>query len=234
MINIRKSEQRGHHNFGWLDTYHTFSFGDYYDPDNMGFRSLRVINEDRVKGGTGFGSHPHRDMEIVTYVMDGALRHEDNFGHGSVIKKDYFQKMSAGTGIIHSEYNDSDTDPVHLYQIWIHPDHKGIKPNYGQVHIKRNDIENKLKLIASGNRKKDDAPIHIHQDAHLYISSLDGTAEINYKQGKNRYAWIQVTKGLVKVLGKTLEEGDGAAVSGESDLSISTDSYGEFLLFDLA
>jgi len=234
MINVRKSEERGHNNFGWLDTYHTFSFGDYYDPDNMGFRSLRVINEDQVKGGAGFGSHPHRDMEIITYVMDGALRHEDNFGHNSVIKKDYFQKMSAGTGIIHSEYNDSETETVHLYQIWILPDHKGIKPNYGQVHIKRSEIENRLMLIASSNKDVYEAPIHIHQDARLYIAKLDNSAGVSHKLENNRYAWIQVTKGSVKILGKNLEEGDGAAVSGETEINISPKSYGEFLLFDLA
>lgn len=233
MISIRKAEERGHHNFGWLDTYHTFSFGDYYDPDNMGFRVLRVINEDRVKGGTGFSDHPHKDMEIITYVMEGALRHRDNFGNSEVIKKNYFQKMSAGKGIIHSEYNDSESEEVHLYQIWLLPDHKGVKPNYNQVHINKKDIENTLKLVASGTREKDDAPIHIHQDARVYISYLNHHHSVNYTPGDDRYSWIQVTKGSVILNKKHLEQGDGAAVMKEKELDISTEETGEFLLFDL-
>lgn len=233
MIKVRKSAERGHHNFGWLDTYHTFSFGDYYDPDNMGFRSLRVINEDFVKGGSGFGEHPHRDMEIITYVMEGALRHQDNFGNSEVIKTNYFQKMSAGTGIIHSEYNESETEPVHLYQIWILPDHKGIKPNYEDVHINKKDIANQLRLVASGTKEHDDAPIHIHQDAKLFISSLDLNHSVNYSLGKDRYAWMQVTKGSVTINRQKLDNGDGAAVIKEKKLHFSTPDKGEFLLFDL-
>lgn len=233
MISVRRADERGHHNFGWLDTYHTFSFGDYYDPDNTGFRVLRVINEDRVRGGTGFGEHPHRDMEIITYVMEGSLRHSDNFGHSEVIRKNDFQKMSAGTGIIHSEYNASDTEPVHLYQIWILPDHKGVKPNYSQIHIKKKDIENNLRLVASGTREKDDAPIHIHQDTRVFIAVLGKNHSVSYTLGQERYAWVQVTRGNVNLLNKELREGDGAAVMKEKELNMTTDDSGEFLLFDM-
>lgn len=233
MISVRRADERGHHNFGWLDTYHTFSFGDYYDPDNMGFRVLRVINEDRVRGGAGFGEHPHRDMEIITYVMEGSLRHSDNFGHSEVIRKNDFQKMSAGTGIIHSEYNGSDTEPVHLYQIWILPGHKGVKPNYNQIHIKKKDIENNLRLVASGTGEKDDAPIHIHQDTKVFIAGLGKNHSVSYALGQERYAWVQVTRGNVNLFNKELYEGDGAAVMKEQELNLTTDDSGEFLLFDM-
>src|SRR5262245_9676561 len=171
MMQIRRSQDRGHANYEWLDTYHTFSFGDYYDPSFMGFRSLRVINEDRVQPGEGFGMHGHRDMEIVTYVLDGALEHKDSMGNGEVLRPGEFQRMTAGTGIRHSEFNPSSSKPVHLYQIWLLPDRKGIEPSYEQKRFAENERKNRLRLVASKDGA--DASLHIHQDARVYLSTVE-------------------------------------------------------------
>lgn len=231
MINIRRANERGNVNLGWLNSYHTFSFGNYYDPEHMGFGKLRVINEDWVTGGEGFGSHPHGDMEIITYVLEGALKHKDSMGNSSVIKENDFQKMSAGTGVVHSEYNNSETEPVHLYQIWILPDKKGVKPSYNQLHITKEDINGKLNLIATGDAN---GKIHLNQDAKIYISSLHEGDIVEFKAGDSRDIWVQVIKGKITLSGIKLAEGDGASVENESKIEINTDKYGEVLLFDMA
>lgn len=232
MINIRKSFERGRADFGWLDSRHTFSFGNYYDPDHMGFGKLRVINEDRVKGGQGFGSHPHRDMEIITYVLNGALKHKDSMGNSSVINKNDFQKMSAGTGVVHSEYNNSESEPVHFYQIWILPEKTGIKPDYQQLNIDKNFIAGNLKLIASGNSVNKDV-ISINQDADIYIGSLDNGKKFVHETKPDRDIWVQVTKGTARISERVLDEGDGASIKDEKEITIETDNYGEILLFDM-
>jgi len=225
MITIRKSEERGHFDHGWLDTYHSFSFADYYDPANMGFRALRVINEDRVAPGGGFGRHGHRDMEIVTLVMSGQLAHQDSMGNGSVIRRGDVQRMSAGTGVLHSEMNPSDKEPVHLFQIWILPERNGLKPEYEQTKFTDDERRNTLKLVASNQ-----GPVTIHQDASLYSSILDG--EVKHEFAAGRYGWLQVASGSIDVNGMTLEAGDGAEISGEASVTIG--GKGEILLFDLA
>ncbi len=232
MMNIRKNFERGKANFGWLDSRHSFSFGNYYDPDHMGFAKLRVINEDWVKGGQGFEAHPHKDMEIITYVLEGALKHEDSIGNSSIINKDDFQKMSAGSGIVHSEYNNSDSRPVHMYQIWILPDKAGIEPDYQQLSLDKVSISGDLKLIASGNSSGSDI-ILINQDVDIYIGVLENEKSIKYNSKPRRDAWIQVTKGSAKISGRILDEGDGVAVKDENEINIETDSYGEILLFDM-
>ncbi|MGH7884180.1 MAG: pirin family protein [Thermodesulfobacteriota bacterium] len=232
MINIRKSNERGNVDFGWLKSCHTFSFGNYYDPKYMGFGKLRVINEDWVKGGQGFGSHPHRDMEIITYVMEGALEHKDSMGNSSTINKNDFQKMSAGTGVVHSEYNNSESRPVHLYQIWILPEKTGINPDYQQLNIDKDSIAGNLKLIASGN-SVDENVISINQDADIYIGSLKNGTTFRYENKTARDIWIQVTKGTAKISERVLDEGDGASISGENEIIIETNSFGEILLFDM-
>ena len=225
MITIRKSEERGHFDHGWLDTYHSFSFADYYDPANMGFRALRVINEDRVAPGGGFGRHGHRDMEIVTMVMSGQLAHQDSMGNGSVIRRGDVQRMSAGTGVLHSEMNPSDKEPVHLFQIWILPERNGLKPEYEQTKFTDDERRNTIKLVASNQ-----GPVTIHQDASLYSSILDG--EVKHEFAAGRYGWLQVASGSIDVNGMKLEAGDGAAISGEASVTIG--GKGEILLFDLA
>ncbi len=234
MITLRPSEARGHFDHGWLNTYHTFSFADYYDPENMGFRSLRVINEDFVAPGNGFGTHPHRDMEIITYVLEGALAHKDSMGNGSAIRPHEVQRMSAGTGVLHSEFNHSRAEQVHLLQIWILPERRGIEPSYEQKTYPRDEKLNKLRLVAS--RDGDEGSVRIHQDAKLYASILEPGKTLTYEPATGRHAWLQAIDGVITVNGKTLKAGDGAAVSDESKLEIlSTGEYeAEFLLFDLA
>ena len=232
MINIRRSHERGGGNFGWLNTRHSFSFDSYYDPKHMGFRSLRVINEDWVAPGEGFPAHPHRDMEIITYVLEGALEHKDSLGTGSVIRPGDGQRMSAGRGIRHSEMNASDTDKVHLLQIWIMPDRQGHEPSYEQKAFPETEKRGKLRLIAGPDGK--DGSVTIHQDAKLYVSLLSGGEEVTHDLGKSRHAWLQVAKGTVEVNGKKLEQGDGAAVSDEQKLAIKGVQDAEILLFDLA
>jgi redox-sensitive bicupin YhaK (pirin superfamily) len=232
MITVRASEQRGHFNHGWLDTYHTFSFADYHDPEHMHFRALRVINEDVVAPGQGFGTHPHRDMEIITYVLDGALEHRDSLGNGSIIRPGDGQRMSAGSGILHSEFNPSPMDPVHLLQIWILPEQKGLEPSYEQKAFAPEDKQGKWKVIAE--RMPADGAVKIHQDVKLSVASLEAGEQITYSLAKGRHAWLQIARGSVTLNGTALKQGDGAAVSQESELTIIAGQAAEILLFDLA
>lgn len=232
MITLRHSAERGGGNHGWLNTKHSFSFSDYYDPKHMGFRSLRVINEDWVQPGHGFPTHPHRDMEIITYVLEGALEHKDSLGTGSVIRPGDGQRMSAGTGIRHSEANPSREEPVHLLQIWIIPDRPGHKPGYEQREFPVQGKRGKLRLIASPDGK--DGSVTIHQDAKLYVSLLEGGEAVEHKLAVGRHAWLQLAKGSVDLNGKRLNQGDGAAISEEEKLQIKGNERAEVLLFDLA
>lgn len=232
MIQIRKNSERGHANHGWLDTYHTFSFSDYYDPRYMGFSSLRVINDDRIEPGVGFPTHPHRDMEIVTYMLEGALAHKDSMGNGSVITAGEVQRMTAGTGITHSESNASDTEGVHLLQIWIVPDRKGHTPSYEQIRVSEEDKAGRLRLVASPDGR--DGSVTIHQDALLYASVLCQGDAVQHELAPNRCAYLQVARGEMTLNGTTLQAGDGAAISGESEIRLTSDSTAELLLFDLA
>ncbi len=232
MITVRKSKDRGVGRHGWLTSHHTFSFANYYDPKHMGFRSLRVINEDWVQGGHGFPMHPHRDMEIITYVLDGALEHKDSMGNGSIIRPGDGQRMSAGTGVRHSEANSSKSDAAHLLQIWILPDRRGHEPGYEQKSFPEGEKLGKMRLIASPDGK--DGSVTIHQDAKLYASLLKPGQEVKHELGKGRYAWLQVAKGAVELNGQGLNQGDGAAVSEEKSLVVKGTADAEFLLFDLA
>ena len=229
MITVRKAEDRGHFNHGWLDTYHTFSFADYYDPNFMGFRDLRVINEDRVQPGRGFGTHGHRDMEIITYILEGELAHRDSMGTGSVIRPGEVQRMSAGTGVMHSEMNPSPEKPVHLLQIWILPEREGIKPGYEQKTFPETERQGRLRLVASPDARE--GSLEIHQDVDLFASTLRDGKAVAHEFRPNRYGWLQVARGSVDVNGKKLNAGDGAAIEGER--SIALRGNGEVLLFDL-
>lgn len=232
MIKIRKAKHRGHFNFGWLDTYHTFSFGDYYDPSYMGFRSLRVINEDFVHAGRGFPTHSHRDMEIITYILEGALEHRDSMGNGSVIRPGDVQRMTAGTGVSHSEANPSSENPVHLLQIWILPQERGLEPGYEQKAFSDEQKQGGLCLIASADGR--DGSVAVHQDVSVYAAVLDNKQSVNHQLAANRHAWIQVARGAVVVDGEDLDQGDGAAISGESEFTVSGRNQAEILLFDMA
>jgi quercetin 2,3-dioxygenase len=234
MITVRHGNERGHTEIEWLDSYHTFSFDRYYDPRHMHFRTLRVINEDRVEPGAGFPTHPHRDMEIITYVLEGSLEHKDSIGTGSVIRPGEVQKMSAGSGISHSEYNPSKTEPVHLLQIWIMPEERGIEPGYEQKSFDL-DVEarDRLRLVAS--RDGSDDTIRVHQDVSLYAGRLSAGKQVSHQLKAGRHAWIQVARGEVEVSGQRLKAGDGAAVSDEERLEIeAVGKEAEVLLFDLA
>jgi len=232
MITVRKSEARGHANHGWLDSYHTFSFAGYYDPNYMNFRSLRVINEDVVSPGKGFGTHGHSDMEIITYVLEGALEHKDSLGTGAVIKPGEVQRMTAGTGIQHSEFNHSQTDPVHLLQIWLLPDTKGLSPSYEQRDFPLAQRRGKLRLVAARDAR--DGAVKVHQDVDLYAAVLDKNSRVSHALQPHRHAWVQVARGSVLLNGLTLENGDAAAVSDEAEVVIEAAEDAEFLLFDLA
>jgi redox-sensitive bicupin YhaK (pirin superfamily) len=232
MINIRKSEERGRANHGWLDTHFTFSFADYYDPEHVHFRTLRVMNDDRVAGGGGFPMHPHRDMEIVTYVLEGALEHRDSMGNGSVIKPGDIQYMSAGTGVTHSEFNASKTEPVHLYQIWMLPREKGLKPAYHQKNFSEADKRGKLRLVASPDGR--DGSVKIRQDNELYATVLGAGASVKHALKPERHAYVQVARGSVKLNGAPLETGDGAAISAEKSVDLTGVRDAEVLLLDLA
>lgn len=232
MITIRKAEERGHFDFGWLNTYHTFSFGDYYDPRNMGFRSLRVINEDFVHPGRGFPTHGHRDMEIITYVLEGGLAHKDSMGNGSIIRPGDVQRMSAGTGVRHSEANPSRDESVHLLQIWILPNEEGIEPGYEEKKFDDEEKRGRLRLVASPDGQ--DGSVSIHQDARLYVTLLDAEQQVAYEADAARHAWLQVARGAIEVNGQPLKQGDGAAVSQERELRIVGQEPSEVLLFDLA
>lgn len=232
MIRVRKAEDRGHADHGWLQTHHTFSFAGYHDPAHMGFRSLRVMNEDRVQPGQGFGTHPHRDMEIVTYVLEGALEHRDSMGHGEVLRPGEFQRMSAGTGITHSEFNPSDTQSVHLYQIWLLPERRGIQPSYEQKRFDDGEIKNRLRLVASPDAA--DGSLKIHQDARIYLGKLDEHHRIVRQLAVDRHAWLQVLRGSVSLNGQSLLTSDGAAISEESSVEIQAGQPAEIMLFELA
>lgn len=229
MLQIRPSEERGHNEISWLNTRFTFSFDQYYDPAHVQFRSLRVLNEDIVAPGQGFGMHPHRDMEILTWVLDGALQHRDNMGNSGVIRPGELQHMSAGTGVMHSEFNASAKDPVHLLQIWILPERRGLKPSYEQLAFSDADLRNQFALVAGPK-----APVTIHQNANLYIARLDEGVKATHNLGPERHAWVQVAKGAVVVNGKQLAAGDGAAISNETAVRVDAAKPSEVLLFDLA
>ena len=232
MIRLRRSEDRGHANHGWLDSYHTFSFANYYDPAHMGFRSLRVINEDRVSPAQGFGTHPHRDMEILSYVLEGSLSHKDSMGNGSVIQPGDVQRMTAGTGVTHSEFNGSRKDGVHFLQIWIAPEERGITPGYEQKNFSDEDKQGRLRLIASRDGR--DGSVTIHQDASVFAGLLADGEETRHALADGRHAYVHVAKGEVKLGETVLHAGDGAAISGEKELVFSGHGKGEVLLFDLA
>ena len=232
MITVRPSAARGHFNFGWLDTHHSFSFGHYFDPAHMGFGPLRVINEDHVAGGGGFDTHGHSDMEIITYVLEGALAHKDSLGTGSIIRPGDVQRMSAGSGIRHSEFNQSKSDPVHLLQIWILPDQTGITPSYEQKAIPDAEKNNRLRLIASGDGR--DGSVSMHQSADVYATRLSDGTQVAHAPAPGRLAWVQVATGSVDVNGVTLVAGDGAAISEERELTLTgRGPSSEALLFDL-
>ncbi len=232
MIKIRRADTRGHFDFRWLNTFHTFSFGDYYDPSFMGFRSLRVINEDFVRGGRGFPTHGHRDMEIITYILSGALEHRDSMGTGSIIRPGDVQRMSAGTGVTHSEANPSRDEAVHLLQIWLLPAEQGLTPSYEQKAFTEEQKQGRLCLVASADGRE--GSVIVHQDASLYASVLSKDEEVGHSLTPERHAWLQVARGVVALNGELLNQGDGAAISSEEKVSIRGREDAEILLFDLA
>ena len=229
MIEIRPSEERGHNKISWLDSRFTFSFDQYYDPDHTQFRSLRVMNEDVVAPGSGFPMHPHRDMEILTWILEGALEHRDNTGGSGVIRPGELQHMSAGRGVMHSEFNPSQKDSVHLLQIWLLPERKGLDPSYEQLAFPDAELRGKFHLVAGP-----EAPVTILQDANLYIARLDKGADAKHSIASGRHAWLQVARGSVKLNGTALKAGDGAAISDESEIQVEAREPSEVLLFDLA
>lgn len=231
MISIRRADERGVATFDWLDSRHTFSFGHYYDPAHMGFGPLRVINEDKVKPSGGFATHGHRDMEIVSYVLSGALEHKDSIGTGSVIRPGDMQRMSAGTGIRHSEYNHSSTDPVHFLQIWIEPERAGLDPGYEQKHFEPSEVWGRLRLI--GSRDGRDGSVTIHQDVAVYASVLALGQTVEYAPEPGRNTWIQVARGAGTINGEPIAAGDGVAVRDESHLTMTATTELEALIFDL-
>lgn len=232
MIRVRKANERGHFNHGWLDTYHSFSFSEYYDPNHMGFRSLRVINEDRVAPEAGFGMHGHRDMEILTCVLSGALEHKDSLGNGEVLRPGEFQRMTAGTGIRHSEFNPSGTEPVHLYQIWILPERPGLTPSYDQKPFDAAGRANQWQLVASPDAA--DGSLEIRQDARVLRSEVDPGTKLRYDAAPSRHFWLQVMAGRVRLGETELSAGDAAAISGEALPEIVAQERSDLLLFDLA
>ena len=231
MLAIRHSEDRGLANFGWLDSRHTFSFGHYYDPNFMGFGPLRVINEDRVQPAQGFDTHGHSDMEIISYVLDGALEHKDSMGNGSVIRPGDVQRMSAGTGVRHSEFNASDKDPVHFLQIWILPESKGLEPSYEQKHFAAEDKRGRLRLV--GSRDGRDGSVTIHQDADLYATVLGDGDTVSHELAEGRKGWVQVAKGSAMLNEQPVNPGDGVAVEGPATIRLTGTSDSEILLFDM-
>ena len=232
MIVRRPAGERGRADFGWLDSRHTFSFGEYYDPRHMGFRALRVINEDRVKPGHGFGTHPHRDMEIISYVLDGELGHKDSMGTGSVIVPGDVQRMSAGTGVLHSEMNPSASKPVHFLQIWLMPAQRGIEPSYEQKTFPPIEKQGRLRLVAAPDAR--DGALTIHQDVDLYSGVFTAGEGTRVELRPGRHAWVQVVRGALTLNGEKLDQGDGAAVSDESALDLKATEDAEVLVFDLA
>jgi quercetin 2,3-dioxygenase len=229
MIQIRPSEERGRNKIEWLDTHFTFSFDQYFDPEHLQFRSLRVLNEDIVAPGKGFGMHPHKDMEILTWILDGALEHRDSMGTGAVIRPGELQHMTAGSGVMHSEFNPSPQNPTHLLQIWIVPEKKNLKPEYEQLAFPDKDLRGKFHHVAGPK-----APITIHQDADLFIARLDTNDETRHEIKAGRHAWVQVARGNVRLNDVELKQGDGAALSREKEVRIGAQGPSEVLLFDLA
>jgi redox-sensitive bicupin YhaK (pirin superfamily) len=232
MMTIRRAAERGHADHGWLDTWHTFSFADYYDPAHMGFRSLRVINDDTIAAGTGFGTHPHRDMEIVTYVLEGAIGHKDSMGNGSVIKPGEVQRMSAGTGVRHSEHNAEPRGKTHFLQIWIQPDRSGHPPSYQQTMFSEAEKRGRLRLVASPDGR--DGSVMIHQDARIFAGLFDGAETATLELAPGRHAWVHVARGQLDVNGAPLATGDGAAFSAEPAITLANGQAAEVLVFDLA
>ncbi len=232
MIRIRRAEERGHADHGWLRSAHTFSFAGYHDPNHMGFRALRVINEDRVDPGRGFPTHGHRDMEIVSYVLEGALEHEDSLGHGSVLRPGEVQRMTAGRGILHSEYNPSESEELHFLQIWLLPEEAGLTPGYEQRRFDESERKNRLRLLVSPDGA--DGSLTIHQDARLYGTTLDAGASVTHAIPPGRHAWVQVARGEVQLGEEQLQAGDGAAISEERELTLRALQPAELLIFDLA
>jgi quercetin 2,3-dioxygenase len=231
MIILRKAADRGRSDLGWLDSRHTFSFGDYYDPAHLGFRALRVINDDRVAAGGGFGTHPHRDMEIVSYVLEGALEHKDSLGTGSVIRPGDVQRMSAGTGVRHSEYNHSKSDPVHFLQIWILPANRGMPPSYEQKSFPPGGRRGRLRLVGSHDAR--DGSVTIHQDVDLYLATLQPGDRVQHPLRPSRHAWVHLIDGAVTLNGTRLDAADGAAVTGETRLELVASAPSDVMLFDL-
>lgn len=231
MMNVRRSHERGHANHGWLDSHHTFSFANYYDPEHMGFRDLRVINDDRVRGGQGFGTHPHRDMEIISYVVEGELEHRDSMGNGSVIRPGDVQRMRAGTGVTHSEYNHSPTDTVRFLQIWVLPNESGLEPGYEQKYF-GDERRGRLRLVASPDGA--DGSVEIAQDVRMYASVLADGEEVTHALAEGRHAWLQVVRGNMTVNGVELGEGDGVSFDEATDIAIASSGDSELILFDLA
>jgi redox-sensitive bicupin YhaK (pirin superfamily) len=231
MLTVRKAGERGHANHGWLDTWHTFSFADYHDPREMGFGALRVINDDKVEPGQGFGMHGHRDMEIITYVLEGALEHKDSMGNGSIIRPGNVQRMSAGTGVRHSEFNPSPDERVHLLQIWIEPKITGVRPSYEEKLFGPAEKKGQRRLIASPDGRE--GSVTIHQDAYVYASILDGKDAVTHRLAPGRRAYVHIARGAVDVNGTLLKGGDGAKITGESVLEFNGAKQAELLLFDL-
>jgi hypothetical protein len=231
MVTIRRSAERGHANHGWLDSYHSFSFADYYDPQHMGFSTLRVINEDYVAPGTGFGTHPHRDMEIITYILAGELEHKDSMGNGSVIRPGDVQRMSAGTGVLHSEFNPSPDKQVHLLQIWIQPNARGVKPGYEQKRFEDAEKRGRLRLVASPDGAE--GSVTIHQNARVYAGLVDGAERVEHSLAAGRTAYVHVARGTVTVNGNPLAAGDALKAEGESRITLEAGRDAEVLLFDL-
>jgi len=236
MITIRKSDDRGHADHGWLNTYHTFSFANYYDPSHMGYRSLRVLNDDRVAAGRGFGSHGHRDMEILTYVLEGSLTHRDSMGQRQTFGANTIQSMSAGTGVVHSEFNSSATEPVHFLQIWIEPRVMDVEPSYQQVTFDAKEKSGRFRLLAGPEADPKEPAVVIHQDALIHVATLNPSEKLERSVDPQRHAYVQVARGSITLNGQVLNEGDSAAVSGEPVLSFTGNGPdgSEFLVFDLA
>ncbi|HLT35288.1 MAG TPA: pirin family protein [Enhygromyxa sp.] len=232
MTTIRRAEQRGHADHGWLDSHHTFSFADYHDPEHMGFRGLRVINEDRVAPGRGFGTHPHRDMEIISYVLAGGLEHRDSMGNGSIIRPGEIQRMSAGTGVRHSEFNASKHEPVHFLQIWIIPKRRGLEPSYEQREFAEAERAGQLRRVVDPEGR--DGALKINADARVYATLLDPGQRVEHVVPAGRHAWVQVARGVIELDGETLRAGDGAATSEPGGLVLAGVEAADVLLFDLA
>jgi redox-sensitive bicupin YhaK (pirin superfamily) len=231
MVTVRPASERGQGQYGWLDTRHTFSFNNYHDPRHMSFRALRVMNEDWIAPGKGFGTHGHRDMEIVTYVLEGALAHKDSLGNGSVLYPGEFQRMTAGTGIEHSEFNPSESEPVHLYQIWLFPERRGLAPSYDQRAFADQERQGKLRVVASPDGR--DGSLTIHQNAEVFLTTPDAGNQVTHKLAPGRHAWIQILRGAVRFDDVALSAGDGAAVSDQSIVTLTAERLSEVMLFDL-